>query len=66
MGAEVQAPDQYGTAGGEVMTMLKVICAWCGKELGEKDGEGVEGISHGICEDCLARQREKKCDVTPS
>ena len=32
---------------------ITVICAWCGKSLGEKDGQGVEGISHGICEDCL-------------
>lgn len=34
-------------------TTLKIVCAWCGKDMGEKDGEGVEGVSHGICEDCL-------------
>ncbi len=33
--------------------MIKVICAWCGKDMGEKDGEGVEGVSHGICPACL-------------
>ncbi len=32
---------------------MKVICAWCGKDMGEKDGKGVEGVSHGICEDCV-------------
>lgn len=35
------------------MTKLTVICAWCGKPLGEKDGRGAEGESHGICDDCL-------------
>jgi len=32
---------------------LRVICAWCGKYLGEKKGEGIEGVSPGICEDCV-------------
>ena len=31
---------------------VKVTCAWCGKDMGEKDGRGVEGVSHGICEEC--------------
>ena len=34
------------------MTVLKIVCAWCGADMGEKDGEGVEGISHGMCEEC--------------
>ena len=29
---------------------MEVICAWCGKQIGEKDGEGEP---HGICADCL-------------
>jgi len=28
---------------------VKVVCAWCGGEIGEKDGEGVDGISHTMC-----------------
>ena len=32
---------------------MKIMCAWCGKDLGEKDGKGEEGISHSICEKCL-------------
>jgi hypothetical protein len=36
-------------------TTIVVFCAWCGKPLGTKDGEGVSGVSHGICPDC-ARQ----------
>ena len=30
--------------------ILDIICAWCGKKLGEKEGEGT---THGICDDCL-------------
>ena len=36
------------------MTVIKVVCAWCGKDMGEKDGQGKEGISHGLCEECRA------------
>ena len=32
---------------------MKIVCSWCGKKMGEKDGNGVEGVSHGICEECL-------------
>lgn len=35
------------------MTKLKIVSAWCGDEMGEKDGKGKTGISHGICKDCL-------------
>ncbi|KKM14459.1 hypothetical protein LCGC14_1705880 [marine sediment metagenome] len=41
-------------------SVLKSICAWCQKDLGDKDGEGVEGISHGICEDCLQVELAKE------
>lgn len=34
---------------------MKIVCAWCGKDMGEKDGEGIEGISHGVCEECLSK-----------
>jgi len=33
-------------------TVLKIVCAWCGKDMGSKDGEGQEGITHAICPDC--------------
>ncbi|MDD5511869.1 MAG: peptide deformylase [Dehalococcoidales bacterium] len=46
------------------MTILKVVCAWCGKDLGEKDGQGTEGISHGICKDCLAKQLADRVKVS--
>ena len=34
---------------------MKIVCAWCGKEMGEKNGKGIEGISHSICRECLAK-----------
>lgn len=34
--------------------MLTVICAYCKKHLGTK--EGGEGVSHGICPECLEEQ----------
>ena len=36
-------------------TKLQIRCAWCGKDMGEKDGEGEEGTSDGICDDCLLK-----------
>ena len=33
---------------------MNVVCAWCGKDMGEKNGKGVEGVSHGLCQECLA------------
>jgi DNA-directed RNA polymerase subunit RPC12/RpoP len=34
-------------------TRMPVVCAWCGNPMGEKDGQGQTGTSHGICPDCL-------------
>jgi hypothetical protein len=34
---------------------MKRVCAWCGKPMGEKDGRGQSGTSHGICPACEAR-----------
>ena len=31
---------------------MKVVCAWCGKDMGERDGEGVNGLSHSTCDEC--------------
>jgi len=36
-------------------TKLKIRCSWCGKTIGEKDREGQEGFTDGICNDCFAR-----------
>jgi len=36
------------------------FCIKCGIFLGIKPGHGVLGISHGICEKCLAEIRKNK------
>jgi len=41
------------------MTIIKVVCAWCGKYIGEKDGEGQEGVSHGMCQECYEKVRRE-------
>ena len=40
-------------------TIITIICCKCGKYLGKKDGEGVTGISHGYCDDCLEKELKK-------
>ena len=37
---------------------MKVVCAWCGKDLGIKPGSD-EKVSHGICTEC-AKGLEKE------
>lgn len=33
-------------------TVLKIICMVCHKPMGEKDGEGIEGVTSSICPKC--------------
>ena len=47
------------------MTVIKMVCAWCGKPMGEKEGGGVEGVSHGICKKCAAKEWKKLRDQYP-
>lgn len=37
-----------------------VMCAWCGKVIGKKNGQGQSGISHGMCPECSAKEFEKE------
>ena len=34
---------------------VMIKCAWCGRDLGTKDGYGMAGASHGICDSCANR-----------
>ena len=38
---------------------IKIICAWCGKDLGTKEGETESPVSHSICEECVQAEMEK-------
>ena len=32
---------------------ITVVCAYCKELIRIKDGNGISGISHGICQDCM-------------
>ena len=34
---------------------MKIVCAWCGKDMGEKNGNHEDGVSHGMCEECFTK-----------
>ncbi|MFC2019739.1 hypothetical protein ACFLU4_07345 [Chloroflexota bacterium] len=44
---------------------MKTICAWCGKDMGDKDGEGIEGTSHGLCQECFERLKQNNLTTVP-
>ena len=35
--------------------MIRVICAWCGKDMGTKPGHS-QGPSHSMCPECKAQE----------
>lgn len=38
---------------------MKIICAWDGKEMGEKPPYENKSITHGICAECLAKMQKE-------
>ncbi len=44
--------------------ILVRVCGYCSLYMGVKDGQGVSGISHGVCPTCLEKlKREMKGGV---
>jgi len=39
----------------EQHSVMHVVCAWCGADMGTKDGGGLEGDTHSCCPSCLER-----------
>ena len=37
------------------MTIIKIICGKCKIDMGEKDGQGMTGISHSLCPPCAKK-----------
>jgi len=37
-------------------TILKIVCMDCGADMGEKNGEGVEGVTSSLCEKCWEKR----------
>jgi hypothetical protein len=55
-------PNQVGEKkerAGEKKDTIEVICSGCGKHLGFKDGMGISGVSHSLCEECARTTLEK-------
>lgn len=38
---------------------MKIVCAWCQKDLGEKEPTADPSVSHGICEECSKEMLEE-------
>jgi len=38
---------------------MRIVCAWCGKEIGKKENDDEE-VSHGLCEECFAKLEAEK------
>lgn len=36
-------------------TELDIVCSWCGKVMGKKEGNGQSGITHSICPECSTK-----------
>jgi hypothetical protein len=36
----------------------RAVCAWCGTDLGERDGIPPGIVSHGICQACADREKK--------
>ena len=43
----------------QLHTRMQVVCAWCGKDMGEKDGKGQTGTTHSICPKCKEKEIAK-------
>ncbi len=44
---------------------MKIICSWCGKNLGEKPPYKDKSTTHGICKKC-AKKMEDDADPGPA
>lgn len=38
---------------------MKVVCAWCGKDMGEKEPFDDESTTHGMCPECYEEEINK-------
>lgn len=43
---------------------MKVKCAWCGKDMGEKPPLDDDSTTHGMCEDCFKKTMEDIDKIT--
>ncbi|RPH52292.1 MAG: hypothetical protein EHM85_03330 [Desulfobacteraceae bacterium] len=34
---------------------IEIVCAWCRRDIGTKEGEALCSVSHGICPECAQK-----------
>jgi hypothetical protein len=44
---------------------MKIICAWCGSDLGEKEPYEDTDVSHGCCSECLEKLEREFRELPP-
>lgn len=49
-----------GKYDGKVITKVRVIYAWCGREMGEKPPLKDKTVTHSICPECKRKHFPKK------
>lgn len=42
---------------------MTVICAWCGKILGEKPPHEDKSVTHSICKECIPHVLEEAASI---
>ena len=42
---------------------IQIVCAWCDKYMGEKEGDAPYPISHSICPDCERKVLEESEEI---
>jgi len=45
-------------------TVIYTICMYCKKFIGTKDGGGIYGTSHGICDTCSGKRIAELKEIT--
>jgi DNA-directed RNA polymerase subunit RPC12/RpoP len=45
---------------GQFEAIMKVVCAWCGKDMGEKEPKEDKGTTHSICPQCLSKIKAQR------
>jgi len=43
---------------------MKIVCSWCGKDMGEKPPYEDKGITHTICPECYEKVTGKPYPIT--
>jgi len=45
---------------GQFEAVMKVVCAWCRKDMGEKEPKEDKGTTHSICPQCLRKIKGRR------